>query len=157
MERGRQWHCDKRKFKKTWEHKYFFTEIDSVAVCLICKQRVSVLKEYNLRRHHETRHSDQYSKYTGEERKVKAGDLLAKLTSQQRTLLQPSTEQENATRASYRISSLIVWSGRHFAVGDFVKQCLTVAADTVCPNQTRAFSHIPNYFVWLLCFCTVIS
>ncbi|XP_051245978.1 uncharacterized protein LOC127357671 [Dicentrarchus labrax] len=32
MERGRQWHCDKRKFKNT--------EIDSVAVCLICKQRV---------------------------------------------------------------------------------------------------------------------
>uniref|UniRef100_A0A8P4KFQ5 SPIN-DOC-like zinc-finger domain-containing protein n=1 Tax=Dicentrarchus labrax TaxID=13489 RepID=A0A8P4KFQ5_DICLA len=128
MERGRQWHCDKRKFKKTWEHEYFFTEIDSVAVCLICKQRVGVLKEYNIRRHHETRHSHQFSKYSGEERKVKAGDLL------------PSTEQENATRASYHICSLIVRSGLPFAVGDFVKQCLTVAADTVCPNQT--FSHI---------------
>ncbi|KAK0155945.1 General transcription factor II-I repeat domain-containing protein 2 [Merluccius polli] len=144
MERGRQWHCDKRTFKKTWEHEYFFTEIDSVAVCLICKQRVGVLKEYNLRRHHETRHSHQFSKYTGEERKVKAGDLLAKLTSQQRTLLQPSTEQENATRASYRICSLIVRSRRPFTV---------VAADTVCPNQTRAFSHIS--LSWNMVTCRV--
>ena len=57
MERGRQWHTDKRKFKKYWEQQYFFTEIDSTAVCLICSQRVAVVKEYNLRRHYETRHS----------------------------------------------------------------------------------------------------
>ncbi len=142
MERARQWHTDKRKFKKSWEHEYFFTEIDSTAVCLICSQRVAVLKKYNLHRHYETWHSHQFSKYTGEERKVKAGDLLSKLTSQQHTLLQPTTEQEKATRASYQISSIIVKSGRPFAVGDFVKQCLTVAADTMCPNQVRAFSHI---------------
>ncbi|XP_041858599.1 general transcription factor II-I repeat domain-containing protein 2-like isoform X2 [Melanotaenia boesemani] len=142
MDRGRQWHTDKRKFKSSWEHEYFFTEIDFKAVCLICKQKIAVLKEYNLRRHYETRHFHQLSKYAGEERKVKARDLLSKLTSQQRTLLQPSTVQESATRASYRISSIIVRSGRPFAVGDFVKQCLTVAAETVCPNQTRALSQI---------------
>lgn len=142
MERVRNWHTDKRKFKNCWEHEYFFTEIDSKAVCLICKLRVAVLKEYNLRRHFETQHSHQFSKYTRDERKVKAEDLLSKLTSQQRTLLQPSTVQENATRASYQLSSIIVRSGRPFAMGDFVKQCLTVAADTVCPNQTRAFSQI---------------
>uniref|UniRef100_A0A8D0AHZ7 Endonuclease/exonuclease/phosphatase domain-containing protein n=1 Tax=Sander lucioperca TaxID=283035 RepID=A0A8D0AHZ7_SANLU len=45
MDRMRRWHTDKRKFKNSWQHKYFFTEIESTAVCLICKQRVAVLKE----------------------------------------------------------------------------------------------------------------
>lgn len=110
----RKWHTDTRKFKNCSEHEYFFTETDSKAVCLICKQRVAVLKECNLRRHYETQHSLQFAKYTRDERKVKAGDLLSKLTSQQRTLLQPSTVHENATWASYQISSIIVRSGRPF-------------------------------------------
>lgn len=63
--------------------------------------------------------------------KVKAGDLLAKFHSQRRTLLQPSTAQENATRASYRISTLAL------SCGDFVKQCLTVAAETVSQIRHR--------------------
>ena len=45
-------------------------------------------------------------------------------------------------RASYRISKIIVKSGRALSCGDFIKECLTVAAETVCPNQTRAFSQI---------------
>lgn len=54
MDLMRHWHTDKRKFKNSWQHKYFFTEIKSTAVCLICKQRGAVLKEYNLCRHYET-------------------------------------------------------------------------------------------------------
>ena len=90
----RQWHTDKRKFKKCWEHDYLFTEVDSNAICLVCKQKVAVLKEYNIRRHYETMHSHQFAKYTGEDRKVKAANLLMKLDTQQQTLLQPSTVQE---------------------------------------------------------------
>lgn len=36
MDLMRHWHTDKRKFKNSWQHKYFFTEIKSTAVCLIC-------------------------------------------------------------------------------------------------------------------------
>ena len=111
MERvNRQWHTDKRKFKKCWEHDYLFTEVDSNAICLVYKQKVAVLKEYNIRRHYETMHSHQFAKYTGEDRKVKVANLLMKLETQQQTLLQPSTAQENATLASYRISNIIVRS-----------------------------------------------
>ena len=90
----RQWHTDKRKIKKCWEHDYLFTEADSNAICLVCKQKVGVLKEYNIRRHYETMHSHQFAKYTGEDRKVTVANLLMKLDTQQQTLLQPSTVQE---------------------------------------------------------------
>uniref|UniRef100_A0A3P9LWT7 SPIN-DOC-like zinc-finger domain-containing protein n=1 Tax=Oryzias latipes TaxID=8090 RepID=A0A3P9LWT7_ORYLA len=85
MERQRQWHTDKRHFKQKWEDDYFFAEISSKAVCLICQQSVAVLKEYNIRRHYETKHAV-FSRYKGEARKKKSSELLSKLRSQQATL-----------------------------------------------------------------------
>lgn len=66
MEKSRQWHTDKRNFKKDWQDAFLFTEVKSKAVCLVCKQSVAVLKEYNIRRHYETKHSAAFSKYSGE-------------------------------------------------------------------------------------------
>uniref|UniRef100_A0A3P9LV82 SPIN-DOC-like zinc-finger domain-containing protein n=1 Tax=Oryzias latipes TaxID=8090 RepID=A0A3P9LV82_ORYLA len=74
------WH-----FKQKWEDDYFFAEISSKAVCLICQQSVAVLKEYNIRRHYETKHAV-FSRYKGEARKKKSSELLSKLRSQQATL-----------------------------------------------------------------------
>ena len=94
------------QIQKCWGHDYLFTEVDSNAICLVCKQKVAVLKEYNIRRHYETKHSHQFAKYTSEDRKVKVANLLMKLDTQQQTLLQPSTAQENTTLASYSHSGL---------------------------------------------------
>ncbi len=105
MEKSRQWHTDKRNFKKVWQDEFLFTEVKSKAVCLVCKQSVAVLKEYNIRRHYETKHSAAFSKYNGEERKKKANELLAKLRSEQSALLRPSSAQEAPTRASMRFRS----------------------------------------------------
>ena len=58
--------------------------------------------------------------------------------------MQPTLAQKNATCASYQISELIAKSGRAYSCGDFVKQCLTVAADTVGPNLAQAFSQIED-------------
>ncbi|XP_060782246.1 phenazine biosynthesis-like domain-containing protein 1 isoform X2 [Neoarius graeffei] len=41
-----------------------------------------------------------------------------------------------------KISAMIAKSGRSLSCGEFVKSCLTVAAETVSPSQTRAFSQI---------------
>uniref|UniRef100_A0A3P9K523 SPIN-DOC-like zinc-finger domain-containing protein n=1 Tax=Oryzias latipes TaxID=8090 RepID=A0A3P9K523_ORYLA len=85
MERQRQWHTDKRHFKQKWEDDYFFAEISSKAVCLICQQSVAVLKEYNIRHQYETKHAV-FSRYKGEAQKKKSSKLLSKLRSQQATL-----------------------------------------------------------------------
>ena len=37
-------------------NKYLFTVVNSKVVCLICRNVVSIQKEYNLRRHFETQH-----------------------------------------------------------------------------------------------------
>ena len=56
-----------RKFQTRWESEYFFKEFKGKCVCLICTETVAVIKEYNVRRHYETKHQA-YASYTGAER-----------------------------------------------------------------------------------------
>ncbi|XP_037054183.1 general transcription factor II-I repeat domain-containing protein 2 isoform X4 [Peromyscus leucopus] len=64
-----------RVFQEKWERAYFFVEVQSMPTCLICKQSVSVSKEYNLRRHYQTNHSRHYDQYSGPARDEKLRDL----------------------------------------------------------------------------------
>ena len=41
------------------------------ALCLICNDTIAVLKEYNIRRHYESKHSSHYSQFTGQLRTEK--------------------------------------------------------------------------------------
>ena len=46
-----------RVLNKQWTERYFFT--DGVkAVCLICHETVAMFKEYNLKRHFQTKHAN---------------------------------------------------------------------------------------------------
>ena len=41
-----------RVFQDSWSVSYFFTEVNGIPVCLVCSQQVSMVKEYNIRRHY---------------------------------------------------------------------------------------------------------
>ncbi|XP_054549573.1 general transcription factor II-I repeat domain-containing protein 2B isoform X2 [Talpa occidentalis] len=64
-----------RVFQEKWERAYFFVEVQNIPTCLICKQSMSVSKEYNLRRHYQTNHSKHYDQYTEEVRDEKLQEL----------------------------------------------------------------------------------
>ncbi|KAM7148817.1 general transcription factor II-I repeat domain-containing protein 2 isoform 2-T3 [Molossus nigricans] len=64
-----------RVFQEKWERAYFFVEVQNVPTCLICKQSMSVSKEYNLRRHYQTNHSKHYDQYTEKMRDEKLHEL----------------------------------------------------------------------------------
>ena len=65
--------------KKGGRHSIFFREFGGNGICLICKEKVAVLKEYNLKRHYTTKHGEQYDKYSGDCREVLK--MCAKLES----------------------------------------------------------------------------
>ena len=46
---------ESRVFNEEWTHKYFFGNTGNKAVCLLCHETIAVFKEYNLKRHHETK------------------------------------------------------------------------------------------------------
>lgn len=72
-----------RIFQEKWSSSYLFTEVNGEPVCLVCSQQVSVMKEYNLRRHYETLHADKYNNLQGQLRREKVNELLAGLKKQQ--------------------------------------------------------------------------
>lgn len=67
--------AEHRVFNDEWQEKYFFTLLKEKPICLICSESVSVLKEYNLKRHYETKHSAKYDVFTGSKRKQKMEEL----------------------------------------------------------------------------------
>ena len=56
---------ESRIFQEKWTIDYFFTQINEKPVCLLCSESVSVMKEYNVRRHYVTKHSAKYYSFQG--------------------------------------------------------------------------------------------
>ena len=52
--------AENRTFLDRWETEYLFTYVKDRPVCLVCGANVLVTKEYNIRRHYETKHQDKY-------------------------------------------------------------------------------------------------
>ena len=54
-----------RVFNKKCLENYFMMEDNGKPLCLVCKQVIAVMKEYNVKRHYETQHKIQYEEYYG--------------------------------------------------------------------------------------------
>uniref|UniRef100_A0A3B3TV26 SPIN-DOC-like zinc-finger domain-containing protein n=1 Tax=Poecilia latipinna TaxID=48699 RepID=A0A3B3TV26_9TELE len=120
-----------RRFQTRWENEYFFKEINGKCVCLICNEDVAVMKEYNVRRHYETKHQS-YTSYTGVE--------PCKLNSS--FFFSANKIQENATTASYEVAKLIAQHGKLFSDGDFIKQYLIKVTEIMCPEKVLDFNNV---------------
>lgn len=94
------------------------------------------MKDYNVRRHYETKHQT-YTSYTGAEQEQKVKQMAASLVAQQQYFFRANKTQENATIASYKVAQLIARHGKPFSDGDFIKQCLTKVAGIMCPEKMQ--------------------
>lgn len=92
------------EFQEKWEMDYFFIKWNGNATCLICKEKIAILKEYNLKHHYSTKHAEQYAKYQGDERKNRATQLRKGLSMQQKLFQKVSKEADAAVEASYVVS-----------------------------------------------------
>ena len=85
-----------QKFNKKWTSKYFFIEnADSRTLCLICYQTVNVNKEYNIKRHYDSKHADGvYGKLKERDRGLKVKQLKEQLKSQRFVFQKLYTDNE---------------------------------------------------------------
>lgn len=131
-----------RYFQEKWSYQYFFIENKNKAICLICNESVAVIKEYNIKRHYDTKHSEKYSGLQGHFRSDKVDELKSKLNCQQSLFLKGNKQSENSVRVSYIIAQKIAKYGKPFTDGHFVKECLQSAIDVLSPSQAQAVSNI---------------
>jgi hypothetical protein len=68
-----------RAFQEKWSYVYFFVQILQKPVCLICNESVSVMKEYNLKRHYDTKHASKLDTIQEQLRSDEVADLKEKL------------------------------------------------------------------------------
>ena len=52
-------------FNNKWGEDYFCAVNNDKLICLICKETIAVFKEYNVRRHYDTKHKEKYSEFSG--------------------------------------------------------------------------------------------
>ncbi|KAI7811513.1 putative general transcription factor II-I repeat domain-containing protein 2A-like, partial [Triplophysa rosa] len=130
-----------RQFQQRWETDYLFCEYKDKPMCLICQESLAVFKEYNLRRHFETKH-DQYGCMDMDMRQRKVKELKHKLQQQQNMFTRMNSHSEGAVKASFIIAEEIARACKPFTEGEFIKNCMDTVCGVVCPDKKQAFANI---------------
>ena len=132
---------ENRKFINHWEDDYFFITYNSKLTCLICRETVAAFKEFNVKRHHETKHSD-YLKFDDEVKKYKLTSLKSQLKSQQSMFASSLQQSSNIVKASYSVALLIAKKMKPFSDGELVKDCVQAIVKDILPDKSKLFSNL---------------
>ena len=133
---------ESRVFQEKWTNDYFFIQIKDKPMCLLCSESVSVMKEYNVKRHYISKHSSLYESFQGQRRKQKVEKLMKELKEQQTIFVKKRDDTDNIIRASYIVSEKIAKHSKNYSDGEFVKECLQAVVDILCPGRKKEIDNI---------------
>ena len=105
---------------------------------MICNVSVAVNKEFNIKRHYDTKHSN-FSKFVGQARKDKLDRLKDSLKQQSSVFQKHTTDSKNSTLANYRVAQIIAGEKRAFTDGEFAKKCMMAVVESICPKKKSYF------------------
>ena len=114
---------ERRKFQSSWELKYFFVELDNAAMCLVCRKKIQVFKQYNIKNHYKSLHSTPDT-FTSENREEKLKKLKVNFSGEQGLFTTIRKNESASVQTSFAISELIAQDSKPFTEGEFVKKCL---------------------------------
>ena len=134
--------ADGRKFQKSWENKYMFVLQAEKPVCLLCHEAVSVVKEYNLRRHFDTKHGAKYAKFSLQEKQQIVQKLKGGVRSQQKMFTKAIAKNEAAVTASFIVAEEIARALKSFSEGASLKQYMLKVCEQMCPDQIQYLKNV---------------
>ena len=131
---------ENRQFKSEWTEKYLFVlpaVTSKKPVCLLCSDCISVMKEYNLKRHYVTNHGSFAASFPegSEERRGKVKSMLTSFQKCQVALGRFCTEQERAMIASLRVAWTLTRQKRPFTDAETIKDCMLAVIDEVVVDE----------------------
>ena len=101
-------------------------------------QTVNVTKEYNVKRHYETKHFGCiHGKLDGRNRELKVKQLKEQLKRQRFIFQKICVDNKKAVRCSFLIAQRIAQTMEPYSDGNFVKQCLTDIAEEMCSKMVQ--------------------
>lgn len=106
--------AENRQFNAEWTVKYWVIEVAKKIICLVCRDTISVMKEYNVKRHYMTKHEEQYRQLTGQAKEDKLDSLKRAIERQQQIMMRPNQETKQVTEVGFMITHRIAKAGRIF-------------------------------------------
>lgn len=143
MTRKRSIQQEGRIFQNRWKLDYFCTEINNEIICLLCQKKIGAIKEYNISRHYNTKHYEEYNVFQGIVREEKLDKLISSFHSQLNFFSKLTVRDKSLTRASYEISYILGCRGKPFSDGELIKDCMVRAVELICPEARQKILNIP--------------
>ena len=97
---------------------------------------------YNIRRHYNSKHASKYDKFSGKLREEKLKELQKSLQNQLSVFNHFHQTGNAVVKASYRIAQQIAMSSKTFSEESFVKTCMLIVAEEICPEKCQNFTNI---------------
>ena len=129
-------------FQGRWKSEYFFIGSRNNCVCLVCHETVSVYKEYNVKRHYETKHTSTFNKLSEADRAEKAKQLEDSLATQQLYFKQTRESNKSITKASLEVALLVAKHSKPFAEGELVETCVMKMVEHICLQKKKDFANV---------------
>ena len=130
---------ENRAFKPEWTHLYLFimTPDERKPICLICNETLLIVKEYNFRRHFETRHPSFNNLYPikSSSRQSKIDSATNSLFKRQAMMTKSTLKQEKATAASYRVEWILGSKKKPFMDSEIVKECMMAVIEEMVTEE----------------------
>lgn len=130
-----------RTYKEEWKERYAFILPDFInakPVCLICNDAVAVCKEYNVRRHHETKHGNFAVSYPlqTEVRKSKLEALTAGYAHRTKLLVRGLTAQQKVTSASLKAAWVLARHNKPFTDAEVFKEVMVAVLEELATDKS---------------------
>lgn len=141
----RKYEDENRTFNNEWKEKFFFVDsFDGKCVCLICNAIIANYKMSNLRRHHDTNHSQFCKQYPPDTklRTEKLKSLISGLEKQQTILTSFNNQANIVVEASFAISWNIARAKYPYKAGDFVKKNMEDVIRILEPNNASLLKSV---------------
>lgn len=142
MSKKRKIDAEGRQFKERWESEYMFVLQGEKPVCLLCGEAVSAMKEYNLRRHFDTKHGAKYANSSLQEKHKIVQELKGRLQLQQNMFTKATAKNDAAVKASFIVAEEIARASKCFSEGAFLKRSMLKVCEQVCPDQIQTFKNV---------------
>ncbi|CAL9706387.1 unnamed protein product [Knipowitschia caucasica] len=132
---------ENRSFREEWRQTYGFIlpgYVNAKPLCLICNEVISVCKEYNIRRHHETKHGSFSASFPlqSESRRLKIDALYDGYIRSSRVLVRGLTTQEKVSSASLKASWILARHGKPFTDAEVMKDVMVSVLQELSTDKT---------------------
>jgi len=133
--------AENRQFNDNWSLKYFVRNHKGKPQCVICNNVIAVCKEFNIKRHYESTHSE-YKDMNAAARQDKYNKLTDDLGRQQAMMTATLNQSKALIAASFEICQTLSSKGKPFMDGELIKECILIATKHVIPEKCKEMEAI---------------